>query len=108
VFSVRLGNSCVFTISAFATGSISDHTDLEFHADTGVGGPNCVLLSETGKTVMVHTFSNKRQPFAEVKIGMTGTAWVNLETGETFILIHHQRLYFGDMVDHSLECPNQL
>jgi hypothetical protein len=67
-----------------------------------------VLLSSTGESATVHSFSDERKPFADVPIGTVATAWVNPETSETFILVMNEALYFGDRLDHSLLCPNQL
>jgi hypothetical protein len=33
---------------------------------------------------------------------------VNPETSEIFVLVFHEALYFGDKLDHTLICPNQL
>ena len=81
---------------------------MDSHADTIVGGANCVLLSSTGESATVHSFSNERKPFANVPIGTVGTAWVNPESGETFIIVLNEALYFGERLDHSLLCPNQM
>ena len=85
-----------------------DWHELDSHADTMVSGSNCVLLSSTGETAMVHSFLDERKPFDDIVIGMTATAWVNPGMGETFILVFPESLYFGDKLGHSLVCPNQL
>jgi hypothetical protein len=33
---------------------------------------------------------------------------VNQETGEVIVLVMNEALYFGDRLDHTLICPNQL
>jgi hypothetical protein len=39
---------------------------------------------------------------------MIATAWVNQETGEVIVLVMNKALYFGNRLDHTLICPNQL
>jgi hypothetical protein len=73
-----------------------------------VGGANCILLETTGETANVHSFSDERKPFADVPIGTIATAWVNPADGEVIILVMNEALYFGDRLDHTLICPNQL
>jgi len=73
-----------------------------------VGGANCVLLETTGETATVHSFSDERKPFSDVPIGTIATSWVVPETGEVIVLVMHEALYFGDRLDHTLICPNQL
>ena len=69
---------------------------------------NCVLVASTGESATVHSFSNERKPFGKIPIGTVAMAWVNPSTGETFVLIFHEALFFGNCLDHSLLCPNQL
>ncbi len=100
-----------FTISASSQSnseSSASRSELDSHADTTVGGANCVLLSGTGEFATVHSFSDERKPFQNVPIGTVATAWVVPETGETIILIFNEALFFGDRLDHSLLCPNQM
>ena len=73
-----------------------------------MGGANCVLLETTGETANVHSFSDERKPFADVPIGTIATAWVNPADGEVIVLVMNEALYFGDRLDHTLICPNQL
>ena len=73
-----------------------------------MGGANCVLLETTGETATVHSFSDERKPFSDVPIGTIATSWVVPEIGEVIVLVMHEALYFGDRLDHTLICPNQL
>jgi len=84
--------------------------ELDTHADTFVGGSNCIMLpdSETGDKATVHSFSDESRPFREIPIGSLATAWVDPDTSATVILVFNEGLYFGDRLDHSLLCPNQL
>jgi hypothetical protein len=44
----------------------------------------------------------------EVPVATVATAWDHPVTGQTFILVIHQALYFGKQLDHSLINPNQI
>ena len=84
--------------------------ELDSHADTFVGGSNCVMLpdTETGDKATVYSFSDESHPFREIPIGSLAMAWVDPKTSETVILVFNEGLYFGDHLNHSLLCPNQL
>jgi hypothetical protein len=86
----------------------TDRCELDLHADTIVGGANCILLETSRETANVHSFSNERKPFSNVPIGMIATAWVNQETGEVIVLVMNKALYFGNHLNYTLICPNQL
>ena len=107
-FSVRVRDSREFTIKASRKRCPTDRCELDSHADTIVGGANCILLETSGETARVHSFSDEREPFPDVPIGTIATAWVNLLNGEVIVLVMNEALFFGDRLDHTLICPNQL
>ena len=107
-FSVRVRDSKEFTIKASCKMNPTDRCELDWHADMIVGGANCILLETSGETANVHSFSNERKPFSDVPIGTIATAWVDLTNGEVIVLVMNEALYFGDRLDHTLICPNQL
>ena len=47
----------------------TDRNELDSHADTNVGGANCVLIDDTGEFATVHSFSSEQRPFNNVPIG---------------------------------------
>ena len=65
-FSVRVRDSREFTIKASRKSCPTDRCELDSHADTIVGGANCILLETSGETARVHSFSNERDPFPDV------------------------------------------
>ena len=89
-------------------GAGADRAELDTHADTCVGGANTVLLSTTGESASVSTFSGERKPFTEIPIGTVATTWTMPTTGERIVLVIHEALYFGDRLATTLLCPNQL
>lgn len=96
-----------FTVSSSKKGGSSDRCELDSHADTSVAGANFVILSESGEYATVHSFSEETKPIKRIPIGSAATAFVD-SLGETHILILHQCLLFGNRLDHSLLCPNQM
>jgi hypothetical protein len=86
----------------------SDWCELDSHADTSVAGSNFVVLFETDQLVNVHSFSAEQAPLKSIKIGTAATAFIDLKSGETFILILNQALLMTDRLKSSLLCPNQL
>jgi hypothetical protein len=56
----------------------------------------------------VHSFSDERKPFSNIPIGTIATAWVDQGTGEVIVLVMNEALYFGNRLNHTLICPNQL
>jgi hypothetical protein len=98
----------MFEIAASRISPITtNQTELDSHADTSVAGANFRILFDTGEYATVHTFSSEKKPFDKIPIGTAATAWTD-RNGQTFILRLNQALLFGDRLDHSLLCPNQL
>ena len=111
IYSISIGERKPFIMSVGYDDSPRTGTiELDSHADTFVGGSNCVMLpdTETGDKATVYSFSDESRPFREIPIGSLATAWVDPKTSETVILVFNEGLYFGDRLNHSLLCPNQL
>lgn len=82
--------------------------ELDSHADTIVAGNNCVVLELTGKTVSVTPFSEEYSAIKDVPVASVATAYDDPKTGQVYILVFHEALYFGERMNHTLLCPNQL
>ena len=82
--------------------------ELDTRADTTCAGINCRPIFYTGQHCQAYGFHDKLTPINDVPIATVATAWSDHNTGESFILIIHEALYFGDSMDHSLVNPNQL
>ena len=83
-------------------------TELDTHADTIVLGSNCVVLNYTGRVCDVSPYTDTYKSITDVPIVTGATAWTCRHTGETFILVFHESLWMGDVMDHTLLNPNQL
>ena len=86
----------------------SNRCELDSHADTTVAGRNCRLFSETGKTVFVSPFSESYDPIPGIPIGSAAMRWTNPENGEPLLLVFNEALFFGQKMQNTLLCPNQL
>jgi hypothetical protein len=71
------------------------HCELDSHADTSVARSNFILLDGPTRYVDVHGYSPELKPLKNIPIATAVTAWVYLQTGQTYLLVLH-------------ECPNQL
>ena len=61
-----------------------------------------------GHELNVSPYSNAYEPIKSVKIACSGTAWMSLASGETYILVFNKGLWMGDKMDHTLINPNQM
>ena len=81
---------------------------IDNHADTCCLGSNFIPLYFTGETCDVTPYLDEYEPAKDIPICTGATAYWDIETGGTTILIIHQALWFGDKLKHSLINPNQI
>eukprot|EP00536_Pseudo-nitzschia_multiseries_P005713 jgi/Psemu1/13293/gm1.13293_g len=86
------------------------YCELDSHADTTAAGSNMILLNPDQITthVDVAPFSEEYKPIKKIPIGSCATAWTNPTSGQVYIIVFHQALYFGNKLKNSLICPNQV
>jgi hypothetical protein len=82
--------------------------ELDTRADTICAGANFLCVRPTGMMCSVKGFHQSFAPIHEIPVATVATAWDDPESGQTFILIIHQALYFRRQLDHSLINPNQI
>lgn len=82
--------------------------ELDTRADTCCAGMNCRPIFFTGQQCDVQGFHDDFTPVQDVPIATVATAWSDPYTGQGYILIIHEVLYFGNKMNHSLINPNQL
>lgn len=87
---------------------IEARCELDTRADTCCAGINCKPLFFTGQQCEVQGFYDGFTPVPNVPVATVATVWSDPLTGEGYVLIIHEALYFGDTMDHSLINPNQL
>jgi hypothetical protein len=82
--------------------------ELDSHADTCVAGANFLAWDFTGTACEVSPFTDEYESMKDVPVVSAVTAWTNDNSGETFILLFHQVLWYGNKLSHSLLNPNQI
>ena len=82
--------------------------ELDSHADTCVAGNNTLLVSHNDQKVTVNAYSDELKSIRNILIATVATLYEDPQTGDMYILIIHQALYFGDRLNSSLLNPNQL
>ena len=90
------------------TTPVHSQIELDSHADTIVAGSNCVVLQYTGDECDVSPFQKDYDDIKDVKIATVATAWQSPHSGQIYILVFHQALWMGELMDHTLVNPNQL
>ena len=81
--------------------------EMDSHADTCVAGSNCTVLEYTGRSATVEAYSPD-YPSKEIPIATVATTYDCPSSGESYVLILNEALYFGDALPFSLLSPNQL
>ena len=82
--------------------------ELDSHADTCCAGSSFRLIEYTGQTCTVAPFTTTLSELKDIPIVKAATAYDDPITGETLVLVLAQALWFGDKLENSLICPNQL
>ncbi len=83
--------------------------ELDSHADTCALGSNFVPLHYTGRVCDVSPYnSNTYHPERDVPIVTGATAYTDQATGQVYILVINEGLWFGQKLTNSLINPNQL
>ena len=73
-----------------------------------MAGKNFRVLSVTNRIADVYGFNSNHGCQDSVPIVTAATAYDSPTTGETYILIFNEVLWYGNKLDHSLINPNQL
>ena len=82
--------------------------ECDTNADTCCLGKNFVVLQTTLRTANVYAYDASIQPIENVPIVTGATAYDDPVSGNTFILVFHESLFYGSKLDHSLINPNQV
>jgi len=82
--------------------------ELDTNADTCCLGKNFIVLQATYRTADVYAYDTSIQPIENVPIVTAATAYDDTMSGDTFILVFNESLYYGEKLDHSLINPNQI
>ena len=89
--------------------NLDGNNEIDNHADTICVGANWIPLHYTGQVVDVGAYLPSYAPEPNIPIATAATAYDHPVTGDTFVLVVNQALYFGDKMGHtSLLNPNQI
>ena len=94
--------------SATSSDDRTSRCELDSHADTCVAGASTLLIAKTGRNVVVCPFSKEYKPFNTILIATVATVWDDPATGQPYILIIHEAMYFGSKLFNTLLNPNQI
>ena len=81
--------------------------ELDSHADTVCAGREFVMFDKPERYVNVYPFAEEYKPLEDIPIATAATVWTS-EQGTRYLLLFHEALFFGDRLDKSLICTNQL
>ena len=98
---------CARLKSSNETDSNERNCELDSHADTVCAGKEFVMFEKPDRYVDVHPYSEEYQPIKDIPITTAATVWTS-EIGDSYLLLFHEALFFGDRLDKSLICTNQL
>lgn len=88
---------------------VEGRAELDSHADTCVAGSDFLFVDDgMGKTTKVYPYSREYKPIENIKIGTAVTAYTESGTGQVWILVLNQCLFFGERLKTTLLCPNQI
>ena len=78
------------------------------NADTCCLGKNFAIMSYTSRTADVYPYDSSYAPIQNVPIVSGATAYDHPSTGQTWLLIINEGLFYGNKLDHTLINPNQI
>ena len=82
--------------------------ELDTHADTACMGSNWHPIDFTGEECEVAPFHGDYSALQNIPVGKCCSVWTSPDTGEEFLLVIDQALWFGSSLEHSLVNPNQI
>ena len=88
--------------------TVTARNELDSHADTCALGSNFVPLHYTGRVCDVSPYNSTYDPERDIPIVTGATAYTDPHTGQVFILVINEALWFGERLSNSLINPNQL
>ena len=88
--------------------NLTANNECDTNADTCCLGTNFVVLQSTYRTADVYAYDSSIKPVENVPIVTGATAYDDPVSGDTFILVFNESLYYGTSLDHSLINPNQV
>ena len=82
--------------------------ECDTNADTCCLGTNFTVLKLTPRCADVYPYDKSYNPLYNIPIVTGATAYDDDVSGQTFILVFNESLYYGTKLDHTLINPNQV
>ena len=86
----------------------NSRAEIDTRADTICAGKASHVIEYTDQVCDVSPFTSEYEPMRNIPVAKTATAYDHPYDHETYILVTEQSLYFGDKVENTLLCPNQM
>ena len=106
--SIRTSTVGSLTRSSEPLPGIAGMNECDSNADTCCLGINFIILEYTHRTVDVYAYDKSIKPLQNVPVVTGATTWIHPNTGQPYLLIFNEALYYGTKLDHSLINPNQI
>ena len=81
--------------------------ECDTNADTCCLGTIFCILQYTNRKADVYAYDTNLKPTLYIPIVSGATAYDDHMSGNAYILVFHELLYYGNKLDHSLINPNQ-
>ena len=85
----------------------TSNNESDSNADTCCLGSNFTILAYTNRTADVYPYNDSYEPVRQVPI-VSGATKYDHPSGQSYILIINEALFYGTKMGHSLINPNQL
>ena len=82
--------------------------EMDTHADTSCAGANWSMMEYTGQVCEVSPFLSSYDPVQEIPVARCCTVWTDDQSGQDYLLVGDEMLWFGTTMEHSLINPNQI
>ena len=89
------------------TPGTTGNNEADSNADTCCLGTNFTVLSYTNRTVDVYPYDEAYEPITNVPI-VTGATVFHHPSGQSYILVVNEALFYGTKLKHTLLNPNQI
>ena len=96
------------SIPYLTTPGVVARNECDTHADTCCAGSNWKLMELTNEVCEVSPFLDTYESVKEVPVARCCTVWTSPDTGQEYLLVGDQMLWFGTQLENSLINPNQI
>jgi hypothetical protein len=95
-------------VSISRVSSVHSTCELDSHADTSCAGSNFIQLEDPVRFADVYPYTSELPALQRIPVTSAGKTWIDPQTGQQYLLILNEGLFFGDRPNQTLLCPNRL